>query len=127
MLNLKTNEEMYNDYLEGVAYLESEVEALKQKIGRMKTDMDYKNDRINKLKETAEIYKPKSKTDYKIIGNIIEGEKITVDDLSEDIKIKISEYDANHTSITTTPATIHANESVLTKQTWTDDISDNQI
>jgi predicted nucleic acid-binding Zn-ribbon protein len=61
MTNLKTKEEMYFDYSEAIEFLENEVNSLESLISRTEVEIAHKNDRIEKLKETAEMYAPKQK------------------------------------------------------------------
>jgi hypothetical protein len=66
MTNLKTKEEMYNDYIKAIEFLEYEVINLESLIGKTEVEIKHKNDRIEKLKETAEMYSPKQKTEVNI-------------------------------------------------------------
>lgn len=56
MTNLRTKEEIYNDYSTGIRQLENEVTDLKNEIEDKQYLINGKEYRIKKLKETAEMY-----------------------------------------------------------------------
>lgn len=62
MTNLKTKEEIYNEYIEAIEFLKNEIGKLNREINFKNIEIKHKNDRIEKLKETAEMYAPKQKT-----------------------------------------------------------------
>lgn len=59
MTNLKTKEEIHDEYTNGIEVLELEIRKIEKDMRRMQMEIDSKNYRIEKLKEAAELYSPK--------------------------------------------------------------------
>jgi hypothetical protein len=103
---------MYFDYNEAIEQLENEVGGLKSLIGRTEVEIKHKNDRIEKLKETAEMYAPKK--DIRLNIDISTPKDILVQDINKKIKIELEKYAWTKTTDTdATKAILHAYESVL--------------
>lgn len=129
--NLKTKEEMYKEYLNGIAYLEKEVRELEQSVRNKQIDITQKKARIEALKETAEIYKPKLNYTINISSPVIQSTK-EIEKIADALKSELDKHTTTTWSKVASPndykAIMHAGEVVLPRNDdWSKAINNQEI